>query len=301
MTVANKLAPASNTAQKPKITFTDYIAGENIKKKINDMVGGKNSQRFITAVVSAVSNNRDLGQCNPSTIIAGALLGETLQLSPSPQLGQYYLVPYNIKRKDANGKECWEKVAQFQLGYKGYIQLAIRSNFYRDLDVLEVREGEYLGRDKNTGKHRFSFITNEEERNSKAIVGYLAYFEYSNGFTKSLYWTKSAMEKHAITYSKAYASDKKNSTSYSFWTTKFDDMAFKTMIRQLISRWGIMSIDMQTAFERDMAVIEENENYEYVDNDGSIDEVETVIEVPVTKETKNQEPADDAVDQFFNQ
>lgn len=297
MAVANKLAPTSNN--KPKVTFTDYIAGENIKKKINEMVGGKNSQRFITAIVSAVSNNKDLAMCNPSTIIAGALLGEALQLSPSPQLGQYYLVPYNIKRKDAQGKEYWEKVAQFQLGYKGYIQLAIRSNFYTDLDVLEVREGEYLGRDKNTGKHRFSFITNEEERNSKPVVGYLAYFEYSSGFTKTLYWTKTAMENHAITYSKAYAADRTNNTRYSFWTTKFDDMAFKTMIRQLISRWGIMSIDMQKAFERDMAVIEENENYEYVDNEDL--EEESVIVTPVQQETKQQDPADAAVDQFFNQ
>lgn len=297
MAVANKLAPTSNN--KPKVTFTDYIAGENIKKKINEMVGGKNSQRFITAIVSAVSNNKDLAMCNPSTIIAGALLGEALQLSPSPQLGQYYLVPYNIKRKDAQGKEYWEKVAQFQLGYKGYIQLAIRSNFYTDLDVLEVREGEYLGRDKNTGKHRFSFITNEEERNSKPVVGYLAYFEYSSGFTKTLYWTKTAMENHAITYSKAYAADRTNNTRYSFWTTKFDDMAFKTMIRQLISRWGIMSIDMQKAFERDMAVIEENENYEYVDNEDL--EEESVIVTSVQQETKQQDPADAAVDQFFNQ
>lgn len=299
MAVANKLAPA--TTQKPKKTFTDYISGENIKKKINEMVGGKGSQRFITAVVSAVSNNKDLAQCVPGTIIAGALLGESLKLSPSPQLGQYYLVPYNLKRKDSQGKYYTEKVAQFQLGYKGYIQLAIRSNFYTDLDVLEVREGEYLGRNKVTGKHQFSFISNEEERNSKPVVGYLAYFEYTNGFTKTLYWTKSSMENHAITYSKAYASDKENNTRYSFWSTKFDDMAFKTMIRQLLSRWGIMSIDMQMAFERDMAVIEENENYEYVDNDGSIDEVEPIIEVPVKEEVKNKEPADNAVDQFFNQ
>lgn len=299
MAVANKLAPA--TTQKPKVTFSDYISGDKIKKKINDMVGGKDSQRFITAVISAVSNNKDLAQCTPGTIIAGALLGESLKLSPSPQLGQYYLVPYNLSRKDEQGKYYTEKVAQFQLGYKGYIQLAIRSNFYKDLDVLEVREGEYLGRNKITGKHQFSFISNEEERNSKEVVGYLAYFEYTNGFTKSLYWTKLAMERHATTYSKAYASDQKNNTSYSFWTTKFDDMAFKTMIRQLLSRWGIMSIDMQMAFERDMAVIEENENYEYVDNDGVIDEAEPVQEVPVAKEVKNQEPADNAVDQFFNQ
>lgn len=299
MAVSNKLAPAAPTKPAaPKQTFTDYITQEKIKTKINDMVGGKNSQRFITAIISAVSSNGDLATCTFGTIIAGALLGESLQLSPSPQLGHYYLVPYNVKKKDANGNEYWEKVAQFQLGYKGYIQLAVRSNFYRDIDVLEIKETEYLGRDQNTGKHRFKFISDYEERRSKKTIGYLAYFEYLNGFTKHIYWTATEMEEHATKYSKAYRSDKENKTSYSFWTTKFDDMAFKTMIRQLISRWGIMSIELQTAIERDMAVIEENENYEYVDND---DTPIIPITPPVEKPIQEKDPADNAVDQFFNQ
>ncbi len=298
MAVGNKLAPTAPKPAAPKQTFTDYIVQEKITKKIYDLVGGKNSQRFITAIVSAVTSNSELSNCRFDTIIAGALLGESLQLSPSPQLGHYYLVPYNIKRKDAKGQEFWEKVAQFQLGYKGYIQLAIRSNFYRDIDVLEIKEGEYLGRDQNTGKHRFKFISNYEERESKATIGYLAYFEYLNGFTKHIYWTKNDMEKHALKYSKAYKSDKENKTYFSFWTTKFDDMAFKTMIRQLISRWGIMSIDLQKAIERDMAVIEENENYEYVDND---DTPLIPIAPPVEKPVQEIDPADNAVDQFFNQ
>ena len=298
MAVSNKLAPATQVKSvAPKLTFTSYITQDKIKNKINDMVGGKNSQRFITAIVSAVSSNNDLALCDFGTIIAAALLGESLQLSPSPQLGHYYMVPYNIKKTNAQGEDYYVKVAQFQLGYKGYIQLAVRSNFYRDIDVLEIKEGEYLGRDKNTGKHRFSFITDEEDRRNKATIGYLAYFEYLNGFTKHIYWTKKEMQEHATKYSKAYRSDKENKTAYSFWTTKFDDMAFKTMIRQLISRWGIMSIEMQTAFERDMAVIEENENYEYVDNDDSIEP----ITPPVEKSVQEKDPADNAEDQFFNQ
>lgn len=300
MAVSNKLAPTAPTTPvvpEPK-TFTSYITQEKIVNKINAMVGGKNSQRFITSIVSAVTNNNDLTTCEFSTIVAAALLGETLQLSPSPQLGHYYLVPYTVKKKDKSGREYYLKVAQFQLGYKGYIQLAVRSNFYRDIDVLEIKAGEYLGRDKMTGKHCFSFITDEETRRNTETVGYLAYFEYLNGFTKRIYWTKKEMQDHALTYSKAYKGDKANGTSYSFWTTKFDDMAFKTMIRQLISRWGIMSIDMQTAFERDMAVIEENENYEYIDND---DTPEPIIETPVQPIVQQKDPADAAVDQFFNQ
>ncbi len=192
------------------------------------------------------------------------------------------MVPFNKKIYDANGKEVVIKVAQFQMGYKGYIQLAIRSGYYKDMDVIEIRKGEYLGRDKLTGKHRFEFIEDEVEREEKEIIGYMAYFEYLNGFTKQLYWTKEKMLKHADTYSKAFSKDayekllegkipQKDMWKYSsFWYKDFDGMAFKTMLRQLISKWGIMSIDMQEAFDKDMATIREDGTYEYVENDDSI-------------------------------
>ena len=148
---------------KPK--FSLAIQSDGYKKLINNTLGDpKRASKFIAAISSAVATNASLQQCDAGSILSGALLGEALNLSPSPQLGQYYLVPFKDK-------------AQFQLGYKGYIQLAIRSGQYKDIDVIEVREGEYKGRDKITGKHQFEFIEDEVEREEKPIIGYMAYFE----------------------------------------------------------------------------------------------------------------------------
>ena len=249
---------------KPK--FSLAIQSEGYKKLINNTLGDpKRASKFIASISSAVATNPQLQKCDAGSILSGALLGEALNLSPSPQLGQYYLVPYD-KNEKINGK--WVTVAtnaQFQLGYKGYLQLAIRSGQYKDIDVIEIREGEYLGRDKLTGKHKFDFIEDEVERENKPVIGYLAYFEYLNGFYKSLYWTKEKMKNHAIQYSQAYARDIKQNSNYSFWSKDFDGMAFKTMLRQLISKWGVMSTEMQEAFVKDQAVINEDNTYDYVD------------------------------------
>lgn len=252
---------------KPK--FSLAIQSDGYKKLINNTLGdSKRAAKFIAAISSAVATNSSLQECDAGSILSGALLGEALNLSPSPQLGQYYLVPFEQKKYNEKTKqyETISKKAQFQLGYKGYIQLAIRSGQYKDIDVIEVREGEYLGRDKITGKHQFEFIEDEVERDNKPIIGYMAYFEYLNGFYKNLYWSKEKMQKHALEYSQAYASDIKKKTNYSFWSKDFNGMAFKTMLRQLISKWGIMSIDMQEALTKDMSVVKEDGTYDYVDN-----------------------------------
>lgn len=270
---------------KPK--FSLAIQSEGYKKLINNTLGDpKRSAKFIAAISSAVATNPGLQECDAGSILSGALLGEALNLSPSPQLGQYYLVPFDQKKYNEKTKkyEVISKKAQFQLGYKGYIQLAIRSGQYKDIDVIEVREGEYLGRNKITGKHQFEFIEDEVERENKPIIGYMAYFEYLNGFYKNLYWSKEKMQKHALEYSQAYASDVKKGTNYSFWSKDFDDMSFKTMLRQLISKWGIMSIDMQEALTKDMSVIKEDGTCDYVDN-------QPIVSVP-TEEKINTEVAE---------
>lgn len=259
---------------KPK--FSVAIQTEGYKKLINNTLGDPNrAKRFIASISSAVATNPSLQQCDAGSILSGALLGEALNLSPSPQLGQYYLVPFKDK-------------AQFQLGYKGYIQLAIRSGQYKDIDVIEVREGEYLGRDKITGKHQFEFIEDEVERENKSIIGYMAYFEYLNGFYKNIYWSKEKMQKHALEYSQAYASDVKKGTSYSFWSKDFNGMAFKTMLRQLISKWGVMSIEIQEAMTKDMTVVKEDGTYDYVDNQPTVvtptvEEINTEIKEETTE------------------
>ena len=240
---------------KPK--FSVAIQSDTYKNLINRTLGDKDrATRFIASISSAVATNQSLQECDAGTILSGALLGESLNLSPSPQLGQYYLVPFND-----NKKGC--KVAQFQLGYKGYIQLAIRSGQYKKLNVLAIKKGELVKYDPLNEEIEVNLIEDEEERENTETVGYYAMFEYSNGFRKTLYWSKKRMEAHAEKYSMGYKAHK----GYTFWEKDFDGMAYKTMLRQLISKWGIMSIDMQQAMEQDMATINTDGTYEYVDND----------------------------------
>lgn len=247
-----------------KQKFSVAIQSNTYKNLINNTLGDeKRAQRFIAAISSAVATNPNLQECDAGTILSGALLGEALGLSPSPQLGQYYLVPFNVKiGVDEKGKAIFGKQAQFQLGYKGYIQLAIRSGQYKKLNVLAIKEGELINYDPLNEEIDVDLIDDEVVRENAKTIGYYAMFEYTNGFRKAIYWSKAKMEKHALQYSKGYAAKK----GYTFWEKDFDSMAFKTMLRQLISKWGVMSIEMQDVLEKDMAVIKQDGTYEYVDN-----------------------------------
>lgn len=238
----------ANSLQKSKKPFSVAIQGDAYKKLINNTLGNpKKAERFIASISSAVAANPALQNCDAGTILSAGLLGEALNLSPSPQLGQYYLVPYGGK-------------AQFQLGYKGYIQLAIRSGQYKKLNVVDIKEGELISYNPLAEEIKVDLIEDESLREQTPTVGYYAMFEYTNGFIKSMYWSKEKMQAHAMKFSKSY-----NSNS-SIWKSDFDSMAKKTMLRQLISKWGIMSIEMQNAVESDMAVIHEDSTREYVDN-----------------------------------
>lgn len=292
-----------------KKTFTAYLAQDAIKNKINEMVGGAKGQQFITAITSAVSANPELAKCDNASIVSAALLGQALDLSPSPQLGQFYLVPYNKKDKEGN---IISTIAQFQLGYKGYIQLAIRSGQYKKINVLAIKEGELIKYDPLTEELEVNLIEDEEEREKAKTIGYYAMFEYMNGFKKALYWTKKKMLVHADKYSQAFSlnatTGKYPKVSYedfeagkvlekdmwkysSFWYKDFDGMAYKTMLRQLIGKWGIMSIVMEKAYQSDMAEITESQTPDYIDNvDYSIDnkEIEN-IEIEHTVENDNKE------------
>lgn len=259
MTNKKNEVAVSNAAN--KLTFSAFITSTGMKNKINQIIGDeKTGSRFISSIISAVSTNPSLAECDNASIVSGALLGESLKLSPSPQLGNYYLVPFNDKERG--------KVATFQLGYKGYIQLAIRSGQYKKLNVLAIKEGELVKYDPLNEEIEVNLIEDEEKREKAKTIGYYAMFEYVNGFRKAMYWSKKKMEAHALQYSKGY----KAKSGYTFWEKDFDAMAFKTMLRQLISKWGIMSIDMQNAYESDMAVINEDGTKDYVDNKEDIPE-----------------------------
>ena len=233
--------------QKPK--FSQIIKTERYQNLIaSTLKNPVKIERFVAAITSAVAVNPALQECDPATILSGALLGETLGLSPSPQLGQYYLVPFNNSKKGC-------KDAQFQLGYKGYIQLALRSGQYKKLNVIAVKEGELMRFDPLSEDLELNLIEDDSERESRQTIGYAAMFEYLNGFRKTIYWSRAKMESHALKYSKGYAAKK----GYTFWEKDFDSMAFKTMLRQLISKWGIMSIELQTGIENDVHEVNEDE------------------------------------------
>lgn len=271
--MANEVAKAEN-----KVSMSSYMTLPKIKNKIIEMVGSIDAPRFMSSVVSAVAANPALAECTQPSIFNAALLGESLKLSPSPQLGQYYMVPYKNNRAGIT-------TAQFQIGYKGYIQLAIRSGQYKKLNVLEIKDGELISWDPLNEEIKVNLITDEKQREETPTIGYYAMFEYSNGFRKALYWSKEKMVSHANKYSQAFSSESytkrvrqngkyevKTIVSYadyeagnydpndkwlysSFWYQDFDSMAKKTMLRQLISKWGIMSVEMQRGYEADMATI----------------------------------------------
>lgn len=235
----------SLTRNTGKQKFSVAIQSDGYKNLINNTLGDpKRASRFIAAITSAVSVNPALQECDAGTILSAALLGESLNLSPSPQLGQYYLVPFNNTKKGT-------KDAQFILGYKGYIQLAIRSGQYKKINALAIKEGELVSYNPLDEEIVVNLIEDEEEREKAPAMGYYAMFEYLNGFKKVIYWSKAKMQAHAMKYSKGYAAKK----GYTFWEKGedgFNDMALKTLIRQLISKWGIMSIELEKAFEADI-------------------------------------------------
>lgn len=277
MAVQNSLAK-----NRTKTGLTAYLTQDAVKKQINSVVGGKNGTRFISSIVSAVQTTPALQECTNPSILSAALLGEALNLSPSPQLGQFYMVPFDNKKEGC-------KEAQFQLGYKGYIQLAERSGYYKKLNVLAIKEGELIRYDPLNEEIEVELIEDDVVREETSSTGYYAMFEYENGFRKTMYWSKKKMLAHAEKYSQAFRRNggaktlerleggeipEKDMRKYSsFWFKDFDSMAMKTMLRQLISKWGIMSIDLQTAIDKDMAVIHEDGSSEYVENEEFTDEV----------------------------
>ena len=267
-------------AKQSKPKFSVMIQSDAYKNLINNTLGDpKRASGFITAITSAVATNQALTECDPVTILSAGLLGETLQLSPSPQLGQYYLVPFNDRK-------LGRKVAQFQLGYKGYIQLAIRSGQYKKLNAMAIKEGELIKYDPLNEEIEVHLIEDDAEREAAPTIGYYAMFEYLNGFRKVIYWSKEKMESHALQYSQGYKAKK----GYTFWEKSFDDMAIKTMLRQLISKWGIMSIDFQKAYEADMGVLRPGtDKIDYVDNDDSFSVEEDFEDLPDAFEVTEEE------------
>ncbi len=265
------MSPSSNamqTRQTPR--FSVAIQTKGYQDMINNTLKDpKRQHRYVAAITSAVATNPALQECDAATILAGSLLGESLNFAHSPQLGQYYLVPFDDKRRGC-------KVAQFIMGYRGFLQLAIRSGKYKRINVLPIKQGELKHYSRLTGEIEVEEIQDDIVREATPTMGYYAMFELTDGFRKEIYWSYEKMLAHADRYSAAFSAVKykelldgkvpeRDLWKYSsFWYKDFDAMACKTMLRQLISKWGVMSIELQQAFDADGYVVSQDKNGEFV-------------------------------------
>ena len=266
---------ANELVEQKKQKIAGYLSSDAVKANIMSVVGEKDAQMFISSVVSAVQTNPQLADCTNASILSAALLGHSLKLPHSPQLGYYWMVPYN-NTKEINGKKVEVKEATFQIGWKGYYQLAMRSGQYKKIHVTDIKEGELKRYDPIEDEYEFEPITDLAEREKKPTIGYYGFFILTNGLKQAIYWSKERMENHARKYSVSY----RKGWSSSIWKSDFDGMAKKTIIRQLVGKYGVMSVDMvdmQTAYKADMSVIDENGNPDYVDN--IPDEPEKAVDV----------------------
>ena len=209
------------------IGLKSLVTKDDVKKRFQEMLG-KKSAGFLSSLLTLTNNNNLLQKANPATILSAASIAASLDLPVNPSLGYAWIVPYKGD-------------AAFQLGAKGLIQLAQRSGLYKSINVATVCEGECAKWDKFTERITFG------EKVSDAVVGYYGYFELLNGFKKSVYWTKDEVTKHAKKYSKAFNAGP--------WQAEFDKMAEKTVLSNMLKKWGPMSIEMQTAYESDDQVI----------------------------------------------
>jgi recombination protein RecT len=240
---------ANITTQQPK--FSVAIKSDAYQKLINDTLGDKEvARKFVAEISSVVSNNPMLSNCDAASILSAGLLAQSLNMPLAPALGFCYIVPYGNK-------------AQFQLGYKSLIQMSMRSGQFQRLGVREVHQGEYVGQDE-FGDDLFQF---SHDYDANQIVGYYAYFQLSNGFKKTMYWTTEQVRAHAKKYSKSFAS----TSATNVWRDNFDTMACKTVLKLLLNRYAPMSVEMQKAIAADQAVINKDGTYSYVDNEEEVE------------------------------
>ena len=227
-----------------EITVKEFFSREDVKGKFQELLGQK-SVGFLTSVLQITNQNSLLSKATPVSIYNSAAMAATLDLPINQNLGFAYIVPYNEKYKDAQGQWQQRCVAQFQIGWKGLVQLAQRSGQYKSINVVEVYENQFKKYNALTEDLDADF---EIDGNGQ-VVGYVAYFRLLNGFEKTVYWSKSKVEQHGKKFSKTYEN------SNGVWKSNFDAMAKKTVLKSAISKWGILSIEMTKAIVSDQAVI----------------------------------------------
>lgn len=265
--------------------FNATIKNERTQDYLRQVLG-KNATSFVTSLTSIVSNNTSLQNCEPLSLMYVGIKAAALNLPLDPNLGFAYPIPY---KNNKTGKT----EAQFQLGYKGFVQLAIRSGQFKAINVTDVREGEYQSEDLLTGEMRLTSVDNREERK---IVGYAAYMRLVNGFEKSLYWSVEKVEAHARQYSQTYSSQKDYIRKSSKWTTDFDAMAKKTVLKMLLSKYAPLSIEMQNAIQYDQVVFNSDGGNEYLDNPDTDDRLEDMAAEAVAEDVTESQDANNVND-----
>lgn len=246
------------------------ISQDTVKKKFEEVLG-KKAPQFLASITNVVAGSTQLKKCPANTIMSAAFIAATYDLPVDSNLGFAAIVPYNNNKYNLQTKQ-WEKhlEAQFQMMYKGFIQLAIRSGYYEKMNCSVVYKDELISYNPITGEvdfvTDFSQCTQRMQGKTEDIAGYYAWFKLLTGFRKELFMTMAEVENHARKYSTAYRNDINNGKKGSKWTTNFDAMALKTVIKLLLSKWGILSVDMQRAITDDQKTFDEEGGSEYGDN-----------------------------------
>ena len=253
--MSNNTTQLSTVSASPMQLFNQKLTNDKTQEYLEKTLKNR-SDCFTTNLISLVSSNKNLQSCSFDTLLFGAMKATTFNFPLDNNLGFAYLIPY--------GNE-----AQFQMGYKGYIQLAMRSGQYNTINVSDIRQGELVKRNLLTGKMEFTEV---DDRDKKDIIGYVAYFELYNGFNKCLYMTVDELNAYGKKYSKTY-----NSNS-SRWKVDFDAMARKTVLKRLLRNFGLLSVEMQEAIHADQAVYRTKEMQpNYVDSKTIIDDVQAQV------------------------
>lgn len=284
--------------QKPvTVQIKNLISQENVKKKFSDVLGQKAPQ-FLASITNVVSGSEQLKKCDVNSIMGAAFVAATYDLPIDPNLGFSAIVPYNNSKWSPDTR-TWENhmEAQFQVMYKGFIQLAIRSGYYEKMNYAVVYEDELLSYNPITGEVEFvkDFSTCTQRMNNEEdkVVGYYAWFKLLTGFSKELYMSKAEVENHARTYSSSYRSDIEKGKRKSKWSTDFKVMALKTVIKLLLSKWGILSVEMQRAIQDDQKTFDDNGDESYGDNQPdvieAVDPFENAIEDACTQEVEEKQ------------
>lgn len=235
-------------------TLRKYIDDPTIKNRLIEILGDKKAAAFTSALLNIYNGNEQLQQCDPRSIMGAAGLAAIVDLSLTPSLGQAYVVPYKSKGVYR---------AQFMIGKRGLVQLAHRTKQYTALHAGKVYDGELKGFDPFTG------TPIQGERQSDNVIGYIAYMRLVNGFEKWVYMTVAEIEAHAEKYSQSYRADKSKGWSSSPWTTNFDAMAEKTVLKKLLNAWGVLSVEMAQVIQGDQSVVD-RDTFTYVDNKGDV-------------------------------